>query len=47
VFAIGAGELPEEEIPEDAEVAARLVKEPPNPPLDLAQVNPRQTLCRD
>lgn len=32
------GELPEEEIPEDAEVAARLVKEPPNPPLDLAQL---------
>ena len=32
------GELPDEEIPEDAEVAVRLAKEPPNPPLDLAQV---------
>ena len=38
VCALDTGELPEEEILEDADIAARLIKEPPKPPLDLAQV---------
>ena len=33
-----AGDLSPEEIVEDAEIAARLSKEPPRPPLDLAQL---------
>ena len=33
-----AGELHHEDIPEDAEVAVKLIKEPPSPPLNLAQL---------